>query len=66
MQDTHQSALSHMRMALVVLDEHGPSLCAAYLSQAVEILTTHLVEQDIALDGQTGALEFTQQQPQTG
>ena len=66
MGDSHQSALSHMRMALAVLDEHGPSLCAAYLSQAVEILTTHLVGQDIVLDGQTDVLEFAKQHPQAG
>lgn len=66
MRDDHQTALTQMGMALVVLDEHGPSLCAAYLSQAVDSLKAHVAGQDIAQIGETEALELAQQRPQAG
>ena len=66
MQDPHHAALAHMRMALVMLDEHGPSLCAAYLSHAVEKLAEQLIAQDPAGDGSTAFLEFAEQRPQAG
>jgi hypothetical protein len=65
MRNDHQTALTQMRMALVVLDEHGPSLCAAYLSQAVERLAEHLARRHIVQEGERDVLEFAKQQPQT-
>lgn len=31
-----------MRQALAILDEHGPAVGAAYLSQAVDVVTSHI------------------------